>query len=62
LKCTEIAAAGVPPQATLGELTTIQILMMYVVGNEENGFEILSLLVELVGLFGCVSDFTGNNP
>ena len=40
LKCTKIAAAGAPPQTTLGELTAIQIPMMYVVGNEKNEYEI----------------------
>ena len=48
LKCTKIAAAEAPPHTTLGELTAIQIPMMYVVGNEKHGYEIS----EFSGLVG----------
>ena len=55
LKCTKIAAARAAPQTTLGDLTAIQIPMMYVVGNQKNGYE-KSLLIESVGLLGCVPE------
>ena len=35
LKCTKIATAGAPPQTLLGELTAIQMPMMYVAENEK---------------------------
>ena len=63
LKCIKIAART-PPQTTLGELTAIQIPVIYIymwLGTKKLGSKFVSLLVKLVGCpSGCVSDLTGN--
>ena len=64
LECTKIAAVEAPPQTTLGELTAIQISMMYIhiCWERKNGFEICEFIGRVGGLPGCVSDLiTGNN-
>ena len=58
----QIAAAGAPPQTPLGELTAIQMPMMYVVGNEKNGYEISEFTGRVGGAdWLCPRPYTGNN-